>query len=170
MDTSRKMNTDSSRKASTVNRDSEIVETHVGTTHAHEGHVSGREEWKVASQKLIDDLSDLVEKQKRLFSTEIGEKSDDIKTGVESIGLGVAVMSMFMFALTSLIIIGLNYFMPLWASAAIVTVVLGIAGFAILKSGTNKLSLNNLTPNKSIDTINLMIKRLKESYYALRHS
>ncbi|MBD63716.1 MAG: hypothetical protein CME62_00790 [Halobacteriovoraceae bacterium] len=146
----------------------EILEKH--TDISPNQHSTFKSEWKESAQELLDDLTLLVEKQKKLVRAEVSEKSDDLKNGFESIGLGAALLIMFLQAFTALIVIALNNFMALWAAVSITTVVLGALGYTVLRYGTSKLSLKKLLPKKSIHTMNLMSSRIKESYHALRHS
>jgi uncharacterized membrane protein YqjE len=105
-------------------------------------------------RELGDEISTLVRQEIALAKVEIAEKT---KPAVASAGMfgGTALLGLGAFgALTTFLIALIALWVPVWASALIVTVVYGIVAFVLAQTGKKKLhEAAPLVPEQTAQTV-----------------
>jgi len=105
-------------------------------------------------RELGDEISTLVRQEIALAKVEIAEKT---KPAVASAGMfgGTALLGLGAFgALTTFLIALIALWVPVWASALIVTAVYGIAAFVLAQTGKKKLhEAAPLVPEQTAQTV-----------------
>jgi uncharacterized membrane protein YqjE len=105
-------------------------------------------------RELGDEISTLVRQEIALAKVEIAEKT---KPAIASAGMfgGTALLSLGAFgALTAFLIALIALWVPVWASALIVTVVYGAAAFVLAQTGKKKLhEAAPLVPEQTAQTV-----------------
>lgn len=124
--------------------------------------VESRESWREVLDHLYDDMSHLYERQSLLIRQEVREKIDEAKGAVVTMAIGGSLLFVGIFAAVATAIIALDYVMPLWASALIVTLVLLCVGGIMYSGAKKKLSGRNLVPTHSLETMGEIKSTLKE--------
>lgn len=127
-----------------------------------------RDSWKMMAENLYHDMSGLWESQSMLIRTEMNEKLTEIKAASVSLGAGSVLMIAGAFSLVATAIISLNLFLPLWASAIIVTVLLFVVGGVLIAGAKKKLEVDKIKPTRSIDTFGEISTTLKERLYEFK--
>ncbi|WP_404325642.1 phage holin family protein [Aerophototrophica crusticola] len=88
-----------------------------------------------------------------LAKAELSEKATEAGKGVASLAIGGAVAFCGLLVLLAALVLVLDTFLPSWAAALVVgVVVLGI-GFVMIQSGRKKLSATSLQPTRTIETV-----------------
>lgn len=123
---------------------------------------SGRKNWKQLYNDFFADFSTLFKKESELIRTELGEKADMVKAGAVSITTGTIVAFVGIQVIAATIVIALGYIMPWWAAALVTGVALLLIGGAMMAAAKKKLSGDNLTPYRSMDSFEHMGHMLKE--------
>ena len=99
---------------------------------------------------LATDMSELMRGEVYLARAELREAVKDAKKGALGIGIGTAVLTGGVLSLIAFLVLaladGLN--LELWLAALIVGVIATLSGLLLLKSGANKLSAENLAPQR----------------------
>jgi uncharacterized membrane protein YqjE len=121
-----------------------------------------KESWKVTAEHLYHDMSRLMMREAELIRVEMGEKIDQIKQALLPMVLGGVFLAVGGLTLVATTIIVLNYFMPLWLSAVLVTAVLLVAGGLLINSAKSKLEKEELTPRQSVETLKEIKTTFKE--------
>jgi len=124
--------------------------------------------WRVMGEKLFTDLNILMKREMDLVRSEFAEKIFDIRKGVVAMGAGLGLIFLSIISLMTTIILVLDMFIPLWASALGVTVLFALIGYALFKGGKQKLEIEELKPHHSIEAVNEMKKIVKENYYEFK--
>jgi uncharacterized membrane protein YqjE len=105
-------------------------------------------------RELGDEISTLVRQEIALAKVEIAEKT---KPAIASAGMfgGTALLSLGAFgALTAFLIALIALWVPVWASALIVTVVYGVVAFVLAQTGKKKLhEAAPLVPEQTAQTV-----------------
>ena len=105
-------------------------------------------------RELGDEISTLVRQEIALAKVEIAEKT---KPAIASAGMfgGTALLSLGAFgALTAFLIAAIALWIPVWASALIVTVVYGVVAFVLAQTGKKKLhEAAPLVPEQTAQTV-----------------
>lgn len=103
--------------------------------------------------ELAGETTTLVRQEIALAQTELTQKA--VKTGknVGFLMVGGAIGYAALLAVLAAVIIGLGNFVPLWASALIVGVVVGIFAAVMIFSSLNKLKNTSLAPQQSIESL-----------------
>lgn len=111
---------------------------------------------------LAGDVQDLVRGELRLARAEVDEKVHGLLGGAVSL-LGGALLA---FAGLVVLLEGgaaiLAMWMPNWATLLIVGVVIVLVGGLIARAGFAKLSLKNITPDRTVDSLQRTGNVLKE--------
>jgi len=103
--------------------------------------------------ELASETGTLVRQEVALAQVEITKKATDVGKNVGYLVVGGAVAYAAALALMAALIIGLSYFIPAWASALIVGVVVGIAAFVMISSALSALKKTNLAPRETVETL-----------------
>lgn len=103
--------------------------------------------------ELAHETGDLVRQEVQLAKTEMTQKVTSLGKDAATIGIGAALAYAGLLALLGAVIIGLANFIPLWASALLVgLLVLGI-GYMMIQSGLSAIKRIDPTPRQTIETL-----------------
>jgi predicted phage tail protein len=103
--------------------------------------------------ELATETSTLVRQEVALAQTELTQKATSVGKNVGFLVVGGAVGYAALLAILAAAIIGLTYFIPAWAAALIVGVVVGIVAFLLISSALKALKETDLTPNQTVETL-----------------
>jgi len=112
--------------------------------------------------ELASETGTLVRQEVALAQVEITKKATDVGKNVGYLVVGGAVAYAAVLAILAAVIIGLSYFIPAWASALIVGVVVGIAAFVMISSALAALKKTNLAPRETVETLKEDAQWLKD--------
>jgi MFS family permease len=111
--------------------------------------------------ELAAETGTLIRHEVALAQTEITEKATTVGKNVGYLAVGGAVGYAAVLAILAGIILGLANFIPAWASALIVGVVVGIVAYVLITSALAELKKTELTPEESVESIKEDAKWLK---------
>jgi len=113
---------------------------------------------------LSQDLTELVRQEAQLARTELHEKLSRITVDLASLAAGGVVAALGGLAFTAAIILFLVHPVGLspWLAALVVAVVLGLAGFLMLRRGIIDLKRTDPAPRRTLETIKDDIQWVKE--------
>jgi len=103
--------------------------------------------------ELARETSNLVRQEVELAKTEVTQKASRVGKDAGVIGVGGAIAYAGFLALLAAVILGFGQFMPLWASALVVGLVVGAIGYFIIQKGRNDLKHADLTPHETIESL-----------------
>lgn len=103
--------------------------------------------------ELAAETSTLVRQEVALAQTELTQKAVTVGKDVGFLVVGGAVGYAALLALLAAAIIGLAVFVPPWAAALIVAVVVGIVAFLLISSALKSLKETTLTPRQTVETL-----------------
>jgi len=103
--------------------------------------------------ELASETSTLVRQEVALAQTELTQKATVVGKDIGFLVVGGAVGYAALLAILAAVIIGLSYFIPAWAAALIVGVVVGIVAFVLVSSALKSLKNTELTPRQSVESI-----------------
>lgn len=124
--------------------------------------------WRDSAKEIIDDVNRLYRKEGELVKTELSEKAGDLKEGVGSFVSGGVIMLVGAHVLAAAAVFAISLFLPLWASALIVSAVFFIVGYSMINAGKTKVQVDNLIPNHSIGALKEMKQRLEGRYHEFK--
>ena len=116
---------------------------------------------KLAEERSLGDLfsdlaaetSTLVRQEVALAQTELTQKATSVGKNIGFLVVGGAVGYAALLAALAALIIGLANFIPAWASALIVAVVVGIVAFLLISSALKSLKTTELTPRETVKSL-----------------
>lgn len=103
--------------------------------------------------ELASETGTLVRQEVALAQVELTKKATSVGKNVGYLAVGGAVGYAAMLALMAAVVIGLSYFIPAWAAALIVGVVVGIAAYVMISSALDALKRADLTPRETVETL-----------------
>ncbi len=103
--------------------------------------------------ELASETGTLVRQEVALAQTELTQKATSVGKNVGFLVVGGAVGYAALLAILAAAIIGLAYFVPWWAAALIVGVIVGIVAFLLISSALKALKTTSLTPNQTVETL-----------------
>jgi hypothetical protein len=103
--------------------------------------------------ELASETSTLVRQEVALAQTELTQKATRVGKNVGFLVIGGAVGYAALLAVIAAVIIGLANFIPAWASALIVGVVVGVVAYLLISSALAALKKTDLTPRETVDTL-----------------
>lgn len=103
--------------------------------------------------ELASETSTLVRQEVALAQTELTQKATKVGKNVGFLVVGGAVGYAALLAIIAAVIIGLANFIPAWASALIVGVVVGIVAYLLISSALAALKKTDLTPRNTVETL-----------------
>ena len=112
--------------------------------------------------ELTTEASTLIRQEIALAQTEITQKATVIGKNVGFLVVGGAVGYAALLAILAAVIVGLANFIPLWASALLVGVVVGIVAVVLISSALKSLKNSDLKPKETIASVKEDAKWLKE--------
>jgi hypothetical protein len=102
---------------------------------------------------LAEQTGKLIRQEAALAKSELTDKASAAGKDIGMIAAGAFVGYAAMLAVVSAIIVLLAYVIPLWASALVVGVILGIAAYLMVTSGLSHIRNANWAPKESIESI-----------------
>ena len=103
--------------------------------------------------ELSSNTSNLVRQEINLAKAEMTQKATEAGRQAGMIGVGGVLAHTALLALVAALVAGLSEFMPIWASALLVGIVLAIAGYVVIRQGLDKLKQLNPKPEQTIETL-----------------
>lgn len=103
--------------------------------------------------ELANETSTLVRQEVALAQTELTQKATRVGKNVGYLAVGGAIAYAALLAILAAIVIGLSYFIPAWAAALIVGVVVGVVAFLMVSSALNALKKTNLAPRETVESL-----------------
>ena len=111
---------------------------------------------------LTGDLANLVRKESELVRAEVSEKLSQALHAGAQLGVGAALLlGAFQVVLAALVLALSKLMDPLWASI-LVALVVGIAGFVLIRNATSKVKPANLAPDRSVRQLGKDARLVKE--------
>lgn len=106
---------------------------------------------------LTRDIVDLVRQEIALARAEMSIKMANAQTALMAVAIGGAVLLVGMFFILQAVVNGLAMLLPAelapWLAPLLVGVAVALAGYVMVKSGSSKLTADNLMPNRTIDSL-----------------
>lgn len=102
---------------------------------------------------LASDTGTLVRQEVALAQAELTQKATVVGKNVGYLVVGGAVAYAAALALIAAVIIGLSYFIPAWASALIVSVIVGVVAYLMISSALAALKKTDLAPRETVETL-----------------
>lgn len=106
---------------------------------------------------LTRDMVDLVRQEIALARAEMSIKMANAQTALMAVAIGGAVLLVGMFFILQAVVNGLAMLLPIelapWLAPLLVGVAVALAGYVMVKSGSSKLTADNLMPNKTLDSL-----------------
>ncbi len=103
--------------------------------------------------ELASETGTLVRQEVALAQVELTKKATNVGKNVGYLVVGGAVGYAAALTLIAAIVIGLSYFIPAWAAALIVAVVVGIAAYMMISSALAALKKTDLAPRETVETL-----------------
>jgi len=102
---------------------------------------------------LAEKTGTLIKQEAALVQTELTTKAVSAGRNVGFLAVGAFVGYAAALVLIGAIVVGLANFMPLWLSALIVAIVLGVAAYFLINSAMTALRETQWAPKESIESI-----------------
>ena len=120
-----------------------------------QGRDQGRDERSLGElfAELAQETSTLVRQEVSLAKTEITHKASRAGRHVGILAAGGAVAYAGLLAILAGIIALLNLLMPLWVSALLVGVVVGVVGYVLVRRALDALKREDFAPRETIETL-----------------
>ncbi|MDQ6788912.1 MAG: phage holin family protein [Acidobacteriota bacterium] len=112
--------------------------------------------------ELASETSNLVKQEVSLAQAELTQKAVKVGKNVGFLVVGGAIGYAALLSFIAALIIGLSYFIPAWASALIVGIVVAIAAAVMIMSALSALKNTGLTPTQTVETIKEDAQWLKD--------
>ena len=103
--------------------------------------------------ELASETSTLVRQEVALAQTELTQKAASVGKNIGFLVIGGAVGYAALLAVLAAAIIGLANFVPAWASALIVGVVVAVVAFLLISSALKSLKTTELTPRETVKSL-----------------
>jgi len=120
-----------------------------------QGRDQGRDDRSLGGlfAELAQETSTLVRQEVTLAKTEITHKASRAGRHVGILAAGGAVAYAGLLAILAGIIALLNLVMPLWVSALLVGVVVGVVGYVLVRRALDALKREDFAPRETIETL-----------------
>ncbi len=103
--------------------------------------------------ELTKETTTLVRQEVQLAKTEMSQKASEAGKDVGFLGAGGALAYAGLLAIIAGIILALGEFIPLWASALLVGLVVAATGYFLMRRGLNALKQVKPVPEQTIQTL-----------------
>ena len=123
---------------------------------------SSRRNWRQLYNDFFSDFTTLFRKESELIRTELGEKATLVRQGAITITTGTIVAFVGVQCIAATVIIALGNIMSWWLAALVTGLALLLIGMAMMAAARRKLSSDNLTPYRSMESFDHMGHMLKE--------
>lgn len=112
--------------------------------------------------ELAGETSELIRQEVALAQAEMTQKATRIGKNVGFLAIGGVIANAALLAIVAAVIAGLANFMPVWLSALIVGILVGIAAAVLISVGLKNLKNTDLKPKETVETLKEDVKWLKE--------
>jgi hypothetical protein len=112
--------------------------------------------------ELANETSELIRQEVALAQAEMTQKAERIGKNVGFLAVGGFVANAALLSIVAALITGLANFIPLWLSALIVGILIGIAAAVLISTGLKNLKNTDLKPKETVETLKEDAKWLKE--------
>jgi len=106
---------------------------------------------------LTRDMVDLVRQEIALARAEMSSKIAEVQTALISVAVGAAIMLAGLFILLLAVVRGVEVLLPPnigpWLAPLIVGLIVAGGGYALVKSGSAKITADKLTPHRTMDSL-----------------
>jgi hypothetical protein len=103
--------------------------------------------------ELASETGTLVRQEVALAQAELTKKATDVGKNVGYLVVGGAVGYAAALALVAALIIGLANFIPAWAAALVVGMIVGAAAYMMISSALAALKKTDLAPRETVETL-----------------
>ena len=103
--------------------------------------------------ELASETSTLVRQEVALAQVELTQKATTVGKNVGFLVVGGAVGYAALLAVLAAVVIGLSHFIPAWAAALLVGIVVGITAYLLISSAIAALKNADLTPRQTVETL-----------------
>jgi hypothetical protein len=108
-------------------------------------------------KELMQEMTSLVRNEAELAKAEVSEKVSQVQSGIASMAVAGVLLLVGLIVLMDAAVAGVGYLLPpslrAWLAPLIVGGVLAIIGFILLSKGRSSLKAQNLTPERTADSI-----------------
>jgi len=111
--------------------------------------------------ELAGEMSTLVRQEVALAQTEVTVTASKAGKSIGSLVVGGAVAYLGLISITAAVVLGLSHFIPAWAAALAVGVVILVGSYALISSALANLMALDPVPNRAIESIKEDAKWLK---------
>src|SRR5688500_9239630 len=112
--------------------------------------------------ELAAETGTLIRQEVSLAQVEIVNKATAVGKNVGFLVAGAAVGYAALLAVLAGVVLALANFMPGWAAALVVGIIVGVAAFILISSAITALKETNLKPEESVESIKEDAKWLKD--------
>jgi hypothetical protein len=112
--------------------------------------------------ELMGETSTLIRQEVELAKVEITNKAETVGKNVGYLVVGGAVGYAALLVLMAAVVAVLANFIPFWASALIVAVVVGVVAYMLINSALTELRRADLAPHETVRSIKEDAKWLKD--------
>jgi len=103
--------------------------------------------------ELANETGTLIRQEMSLATAEMTGKLTRAGKNAAFVAAGGAVGFAAFLTLLAAVVAGLSYFMPVWLSALIVSLVVGAVAFYLISSSLAALKRTSLTPDETVETL-----------------
>ena len=103
--------------------------------------------------ELAGETGTLIRQEVTLAQVELTQKATAVGRNIGFLLVGGAVGYAALLAFMTAVIVGLANFVPLWAAALIVGVLIAIVAFLLISSALKSLKKTDLTPNQTVKSL-----------------
>ena len=103
--------------------------------------------------ELASETSALIRQEVALAQVEMTQKATKVGKNVGFLVVGGSIAFAAFLAVLAAVIIGLSYFIPAWAAALLVGVIVAIAAYLLISTALSNLKNMNLTPQQTVETL-----------------
>ena len=112
--------------------------------------------------ELANETGELIRQEVALAQVEITQKASKIGKNVGFLAVGAFIANAALLSIVAALIAGLANFIPLWLSALIVGILIGIVAAVLISMGLKNLKNIDLKPKETVETLKEDAKWLKE--------
>jgi len=103
--------------------------------------------------KVTTDLSTLMRQEFALAKAELTEEAKKAGKGAGALGAAGYLGHLTALLTTTLLVVLLDLFLPLWAAVLIVTAVYGLIAFVLFSKGKKQMKTVDPTPRQTVETL-----------------
>lgn len=104
-------------------------------------------------KSIIGNVQEIIRAEVRLAKAEVREEGTRAAGAGRNLAIGAVTGLFAALFLLNAVMFGLTVWMPLWASAGVVAIVLGVAAFVLFRKGQAEWKLFSPKPEKTVETV-----------------